>query len=86
MVIHGDGPLLQPNGHGDGLEHRPRLIGGGSIFWSGGKEYFTGPYGVQSVASSSFGQTFAVTPLQMISAFAAVINGGHLLQPYLVRV
>ena len=58
---------------------------GGSIFWSGGKEYFTGPYGVQSVASSSFGQTFAVTPLQMISAFAAVINGGHLLQPYLVQ-
>lgn len=52
-------------------------------FWT--EEAFKGPYGAQSVATSSFGQTFAITPLQMISAFAAVINGGHLLQPYLVQ-
>lgn len=52
-------------------------------FWS--EEAFKGPYGAQSVATASFGQTFAITPLQMISAFAAVINGGHLLQPYLVQ-
>lgn len=62
------------------------LAGEGSgIWWSGGKDYFTGPYGAQSVATSSFGQTFAITPVQMISAFAAVINGGHLLQPYVVQ-
>lgn len=58
---------------------------GTGIWWPGGKEYFTGPYGAQSVATSSFGQTFAITPVQMISAFAAVINGGHLLQPYVVQ-
>ena len=55
------------------------------IFWPGGEEYFTGPYGSTSVATSSFGQTFGISPLQMITAFAAVINGGHLLQPYLVQ-
>ncbi len=49
------------------------------------EDTFKGPYGAQSVATASFGQTFAITPLQMISAFAAVINGGHLLQPYLVQ-
>ena len=38
-----------------------------------------------SVAISSFGQTMKVTPIQMITAFAAVINGGHLLEPYLVQ-
>lgn len=52
-------------------------------FWK--EETFKGPTGVQSIASASFGQTFAVTPLQMIMAFASVINGGHLLQPYLVQ-
>lgn len=52
-------------------------------FWK--EETFKGPTGVQSIASASFGQTFAVTPLQMIMAFASVINGGHLLQPYVVQ-
>ena len=54
-----------------------------SYFWT--KDEFTGPYGAQSVAVSSFGQTFKVTPIQMITAFASVINGGHLLEPYLVQ-
>ena len=31
--------------------------------------------GVSELASSSFGQTFTVTPIQMITAFAAVTNG-----------
>ena len=53
------------------------------IFWT--KDQFTGPYGATSVAVSSFGQTFAITPIQMITAFAAVINGGHLLEPYVVQ-
>ncbi len=37
------------------------------------------------MATSSFGQTFGISPIQMITAFASVINGGHLLQPYLVQ-
>ncbi len=61
------------------------LVGeGSSVFWPGGYEYFTGPYAASSLATASFGQTFRVTPLQMIRAFAAVINGGHLLTPYMV--
>jgi stage V sporulation protein D (sporulation-specific penicillin-binding protein) len=37
------------------------------------------------LASASFGQTFTVTPIQMITAAAAAINGGYLMQPYLVK-
>lgn len=36
------------------------------------------------LATSSFGQTFQVTPIQMITALAAAINGGNLMKPYLV--
>jgi len=32
----------------------------------------------------TFGQGIAVTPIQMITAFASLINGGKLLQPYVV--
>ena len=38
-----------------------------------------------SLASYSFGQTFNVTPLQLIRAQAATINGGYLYEPYLVE-
>ena len=41
--------------------------------------------GVVSLASYSFGQTFNVTPLQLIRAQAATINGGYLCEPYLVE-
>ena len=37
------------------------------------------------LASYSFGQNFTVTPLQMITAQAACINGGYLYTPYLVE-
>ena len=40
---------------------------------------------VVSLASYSFGQTFNVTPLQLIRAQAAAINGGYLYEPYLVE-
>lgn len=40
---------------------------------------------VVSLASYSFGQTFTVTPLQVIRAQAATINGGYLRTPYLVE-
>ncbi len=36
------------------------------------------------LASSSFGQTFKVTPIQMITAASAAVNGGRLMQPYVV--
>ena len=37
------------------------------------------------LAVASFGQRIGVTPLQMITAFSAVINGGNLVQPYVVQ-
>jgi stage V sporulation protein D (sporulation-specific penicillin-binding protein) len=37
------------------------------------------------LASASFGQTFKVTPIQMITAAAATVNGGYLMQPYIVK-
>ncbi len=36
-------------------------------------------------ATATFGQGLAVTPIQMIRAFAAVINGGNLMRPYVVK-
>ncbi len=40
--------------------------------------------GPTELASSSFGQTFTVTPIQLITAASAAVNGGYLLQPYVV--
>ncbi len=34
---------------------------------------------------SSFGQSFQVTPLQMITAISSLVNGGTLYKPYLVK-
>ena len=38
-----------------------------------------------TLASYAFGQTFNVTPLELIRAQAATINGGYLVTPYLVE-
>ena len=40
---------------------------------------------VVSLAAYSFGQTFNVTPLELIRAQAACINGGYLYTPYIVE-
>ncbi len=37
------------------------------------------------LAVNSFGQSFTITPLQMISAMSAVANGGHLMKPYIAK-
>ncbi|SNX54707.1 penicillin-binding transpeptidase domain-containing protein [Thermoanaerobacterium sp. RBIITD] len=37
------------------------------------------------LASISFGQGIAVTPLQMLNAFSATINGGYLMKPNIVK-
>ena len=36
-------------------------------------------------ATMAFGQGVAVTPLQLITAYSALINGGYLLKPYVVK-
>ncbi len=40
---------------------------------------------VVDLATSSFGQTFTVTPLQMVSAVSAVVNGGNLIKPTIIK-
>lgn len=37
-----------------------------------------------NTATATFGQGISVTPLQMITAFSALVNGGKLMKPYLV--
>ena len=46
------------------------------------KEEKMGPV---ELASCSFGQTFNVTPMQLISAVSAAVNGGYLVQPHLLE-
>ena len=41
--------------------------------------------GPVELATASFGQRFQVTPIQLITSISAVINGGYLLEPYVVE-
>lgn len=47
-------------------------------FWKEGK------MGGVDLAVASFGQNFTITPIQMITACAAVSNGGYVVQPHVV--
>ena len=44
----------------------------------------TDKWGTASLTSASFGQTFKLTPLQLVRAISAVVNGGYLMEPYIV--
>ena len=44
----------------------------------------TDKWGTASLTSGSFGQTFKITPLQLVRAIASVVNGGELVEPYIV--
>lgn len=50
-----------------------------SVFWTADK------FGETELATASFGQRFTTTPIQIIRALSAVINGGHLMEPYVVQ-
>ncbi len=45
----------------------------------------TGEMAPMDLAVASFGQNFAITPIQMVTAVSAIGNGGKLMQPYVVR-
>ncbi len=40
--------------------------------------------GGSNTISASFGQTFKITPIQLVRAISAVVNGGYLLEPHIV--
>ncbi len=44
----------------------------------------TDKWGTASLTSGSFGQTFKLTPIQLVRAIASVVNGGYLMEPYIV--
>lgn len=44
----------------------------------------TDKWGTASLTSGSFGQTFKLTPLQLVRAISSVVNGGYLMEPYVV--
>jgi len=54
-----------------------------SLWWD--EDLFFMPENQTQLAAASFGQTFNITPLQLVRAMSAVVNGGRLMQPYLVK-
>ena len=54
-----------------------------SIWWS--RDVFEDPNNHSQLASASFGQTFNITPIQLITAISAAVNGGYLMKPYVVE-
>lgn len=43
------------------------------------------PDSYASLSSAAFGQTFKITPIQLVRAVAAVVNGGYVLEPHVVH-
>ena len=56
----------------------------GGVFFDKDLVTNTDKWGTASLTSGSFGQTFKITPLQLVRGIAAVVNGGYLMEPYLV--
>ena len=50
------------------------------------RKYLNNPaqYGTSYLITSSFGQSFRITPVQLIRSVAAIVNGGYVLEPYIV--
>ncbi len=55
----------------------------GSLWWS--EDVFFNKANLSQLAAASFGQTFTITPIQLITAVSAVANGGYLMEPFLVK-
>ncbi len=41
--------------------------------------------GISELSSEAFGQTFQVTPMQMVMSFSAIGNGGRLMEPHVLK-
>ena len=55
----------------------------GSQWWP--SSVFEDPNNQSSLAAASFGQTFNITPVQMLTAVCAATNGGYLMKPHIVQ-
>lgn len=60
------------------------LVGEASGYFFNEKD-FKNPKNKVSLAVASFGQTFKVTPMQMVCAVGAVVNDGKLMRPHIVK-
>ncbi len=72
----GFGQLTERRGRPTGID----LPGEGSGIFFGAKKLHP-----SELATTSFGQGIAVTPIQQVMAVAAIANGGTLYQPYVVK-
>ena len=61
------------------------VAGESNSSWWSEEEFLESATGYVDLAVASFGQRFEVTPIQLITAVAATINGGYLYQPHLVQ-
>ena len=59
-------------------EQAPAIKDGGTI-WP------RSSFNITQLATASFGQRFQTTPIQLITAVAATVNGGYLYTPYVVQ-
>ena len=60
----------------------PGEEGGSSSLYHSMETLMNSPH---TLGVSSFGQTFKVTPIQLITAVSAAVNGGNLMTPYVVK-
>ncbi len=50
-----------------------------------GSIYYKNKMSETDLATSAFGQGFSITPIQLITAVSAVVNGGDLMKPHIVK-
>jgi len=50
-----------------------------------GSVYYKNRMSETDIATSSFGQGFSITPIQLITAISAVVNGGNVMKPQIVK-
>ena len=58
---------------------------GVGLIGESGSVYYHGRMSETDIATSSFGQGFSVTPMQLVTAISAVVNGGNLMKPQIVK-
>ena len=58
---------------------------GVELIGESGSIYYKNKMSETDIATSSFGQGFSITPIQLVSAVSAVVNGGDLMKPHIVK-